>query len=103
MKKLADEWGSTLLLLYEGSGGILSAFRADIPVEENLARHEELGRDIEALGLSYTESDGEWKGRPELMYRIEDIGLDDLLALGRKYDQEALLYRDGQEWQLRRL
>ncbi len=65
---------------------------------ENQRRHEELQRDLQALGLEHLPSigaspDGTWV---EEGFAVFDVGLAQALELGRKYGQHAILWGEGE-------
>jgi len=66
--------------------------------EDNALRHEELGRDLKALGLEYTPSTGESPDRSwvEEGFAVFDMALEQALELGRKYEQHAIVYGEGE-------
>lgn len=66
---------------------------------ENQERHEELERDLQALGLEHipgtgASPDGTWV---EEGFAVFDVGLAQALELGRKYDQHAILWGKGEK------
>ncbi len=67
--------------------------------QENAKRHEELGRDLKALGLEHTPStgespDGRWV---EEGFAVFDVSPEQALELGRKYGQHAILWGEGEK------
>ena len=65
-----------------------------LPAEENAARHAELGRRLDALGANKLaaaglDPDGQWP--PEPGYFVFDLPHEDVLALGRTYQQNAVV------------
>ncbi|MBI5812604.1 MAG: DUF3293 domain-containing protein [Meiothermus silvanus] len=68
-----------------------------LPKEENLRRHRQLEREIQTLGLAYTPSlstspEGTWA---EEGFAVFAIGLEEALALGRKFEQQAVVWGEG--------
>lgn len=68
-----------------------------LPKEENLRRHRQLEREIQTLGLAYTPSlstspEGSWA---EEGFAVFAIGLEEALALGRKFEQQAVVWGEG--------
>jgi len=68
-----------------------------LPKEENLRRHRQLEREIQTLGLAYTQSlstspEGTWA---EEGFAVFAIGLEEALALGRKFEQQAVVWGEG--------
>jgi len=85
--------------------GVVSAYRQDLFSEEqNLERHEELRKTIRGLhygyieqrsGYSYKDIDtGELGIREEKSFFIPNIDFGDILYLGKKFDQESVLFKD---------
>lgn len=65
-----------------------------LPAEENAARHDELGKRLDALGVAKVaaaglDPSGQWP--PEPGYLVFDLALDVVLSLGRRYGQNAVV------------
>jgi hypothetical protein len=65
--------------------------------EENQRRHRQLESEIQRLGLAYTPSlstspEGTWA---EEGFAVFAIGLEEALALGRKFEQQAVVWGEG--------
>lgn len=78
-----------------GPFGIVSAFRKNLPEEENMVRQFNLGKDIRAFGLGYIPIVGRWGGVNERSLFIPDIDKKQTLALGQRYDQEAVIHGEN--------
>jgi hypothetical protein len=78
-----------------GPFGIVSAFRKNLPEEENLVRQFNLGKDVRALGHGYIPIVGRWGGVNERSLFIPDIDRKQTIALGDRYDQEAVIHGDS--------
>lgn len=80
------------------SWGFVTAFNpksSALCEQENRARHENLLREVAALGWRSIEARGldpagEWPEEPGLL--ILDRGLEDLVALARRFEQNAVLH-----------
>jgi len=65
-----------------------------LSAEENAARHAELGQKLDAmkavhLAAAGLDPEGQWP--PEPGYLVFDMADDDVLALGREYEQNAVV------------
>lgn len=65
-----------------------------LPAEENALRHSQLGEKLNALGVRRLPSagldpDGHWP--PEPGYLVFDMAHEDVLTLGRAYEQNAVV------------
>lgn len=87
-----ERLGRILRHFRERDFGILSAFRKGLPEEENLERQYRLSGDIRALGLGYIPIVGKWKGVHERSLFVPDMTREDALSLGKKYDQDAVIW-----------
>ncbi len=61
--------------------------------DENSQRNQQLYKDLNAYET--LEAQGCYKGHCEKGYLVFEIGLDTALVLGRRYDQYAVFYSDG--------
>ena len=83
-----------------GKFGIVSAYRGEHSKRQNKLRQRELRmelekrgyRNIEELKSHWTEDGVTTK---EKSFLVPDIKPDDLFELGKKYDQEATIYKGG--------
>jgi hypothetical protein len=80
---------------------VISAFKAELTEEENMERHDRLRSDIRRLGLGYVEqksvysySAGSKQTVEEKSFFIPKINLEQALGLGKKYEQETIIYKD---------
>lgn len=76
----------------EGEFGIVSAFRPQFSDEENMARQFTLGQDVRRLGLGFISILGKWGGVSERSLFVPKISKEQVLALGDRYDQEAVIH-----------
>lgn len=76
----------------EGVFGLMSAFRPNYSEEENMARQFTLGQDVRRLGLGFFPVLGKWQGVSERGMFIPSISQQQILALGDRYQQEAVLH-----------
>lgn len=81
---------------------IISAERAEFDEPINSLRTESLRRDLQELGVDPIPVSGQWNGVPEQSFFVvlpfgDSMagGYDDILRLGREYEQDAVLYVDG--------
>lgn len=79
-----------------GSFGIISAYGKGSK-RQNQIRHGQLTADLSRLGLRWVRLRGSWEGITEQSVLVRKIKPEDLFNLGRKYHQEAVIYksRDG--------
>jgi len=76
------------------ASGILSAF-TDASQDVNARQHARLLADLARLGYGdVTAYTGVWEGAPERAVLVSGIRRADLLDLGRKYGQKAVVF-DG--------
>ena len=66
-----------------------------LPRRENVARSQVLRQEVRSMGYDFercvgVDPCGEWEDEPGLM--VYDIPLGEVLALGRKWNQNAILY-----------
>lgn len=80
---------------------VISAYRGEFSASENKFRHRQLAGAIRALGLGYIEqtsgytySDGTDHTVEEESFFIPGISYQQALALGGKFDQESILFKD---------
>ena len=76
----------------EGEFGIVSAFRKELPDEENMARQFNLGQDIRRLRLGFIPVLGKWSGDNERALFVPQISKKQVLALGARYDQDSVIH-----------
>lgn len=77
-----------------GSFGALSAYIGSrASKSENKARHGLLVADLQKLGYRWTDLRGQWEGLSEKSVLVPGIKASDLFALGRKYDQDAVIFK----------
>lgn len=91
--RLAASVAETWLAEKEGPFGIISAYGDG---SENLNRisHDRLLADLRTLGhYRYETFRGHWNGMPEKAVFVTGISEENLVVLGRKYKQEAVVYK----------
>lgn len=81
--------------------GVISAYRSGLSKSENQKRHGELLRDLQKMGYKGTESmKSSWEDmdtkvtHKEKSIYVPHIKFEDLHELGKKYEQDAVLYKD---------
>ena len=78
-----------------GSFGVISAYTGDHSKKENKERHGELLRDLQIRGYrNWKDAKGYW-GYREKSLVVPDIAFHDLIELGKKFDQDAIIYRSN--------
>ena len=91
------------------SFAIMSAFRKEFSHEENIKRDKQLEQDIKMLGLgyipqkggyTYMDKNGEEEIQEEFSFFIPKISKENALNLGKKYNQETIVFKDEQEFSL---
>lgn len=70
--------------------GVISAFVEG--GDNNLQRHDFLCNELKDLGYSPVNITGEWEGHKELSVLVPNISMNDLITLGKKYNQDAVVY-----------
>ena len=82
--------------------GILSAFRSVNSEKENKARHEELKKLVRSMGYGFIEMRGGYRGdegfAEELSLLIPNITKREIVALGRKYQQHSVMYKNNKDF-----
>ncbi len=83
------------------SFGVISAYRANLSKAENQERHGQLIADLQKLGIRKTETlKSQWEDmatgvtHKEKSILIPNVSFEALHSLGKKYDQDAVLYKD---------
>lgn len=79
--------------------GIISAFKSELSPEVNKEKQSELKKDVKALGYGYKEIKGVYRYEDgslvdEYALFIPQVKKEDILTLGKKYQQESVLYAD---------
>lgn len=83
------------------SWGLVSSYRPHLSKEENQQRVEELKSDLKKERLGYFPLKGMWKDKDsgevysEPSFFVPEISRDQIVKLGRKYDQDAVLYGES--------
>ena len=70
---------------------ILSAYRADLPVERNEERHARMRATLDALGVEYQETVGAFEGAPERGFAVEPRDPDPVRQLAATFGQRCVL------------
>jgi hypothetical protein len=73
--------------------GVVSAFVEGR--EDNVQRHQDLIVTLRDAGFNPKEFRGEWEGVKELSVFVPHIPEADLIEFGRKYEQDAVFFRDS--------
>jgi hypothetical protein len=83
------------------SFGVLSAYRSNLSKSENQKRHGELVADLQKLGFPHTTAlKSQWEDmdskvvKHEKSILVPNISFKALHELGKKYEQDAVLYKD---------
>ncbi len=83
------------------SFGVISAYRSNLSKAENQERHGQLIADLQKLGIRNVETlKSQWEDmetkitHKEKSILIPNISFEALHKLGKKYDQDAVLYKD---------
>jgi len=85
---------------------IISAYRGEDPIA-NSQSHTQLKKDVKSLGYGYIDQDSgysyknpknndEEEMKEEESLFIPNMSLKDAMALGKKYDQESILWKDNE-------
>jgi len=87
------------MLEREGAFGVISAYRP-LTKRENKLRHQQLIQDLQKLGYRrWEENKSQWtedeKTTKEKSLLVPNIKPEDLYELGKKYGQEATIYKGG--------
>lgn len=90
----STKFGRIFRHLSSGRYGIVSAFKTNRSEADNMDAQWALATDIRNLNLGYIPIVGKWQRVPERSILIPNIALNDLLALGIKYNQEAMIAGD---------
>lgn len=72
--------------------GLVSACLAGADALENELRHEALKSELTLLGFRHSEYDGKWEGSREKAVAVKDVTPEVLEEMGRKYEQDAVVY-----------
>jgi hypothetical protein len=92
------------------SWGMITAFRYANTKKQNLQLNHQLGQDIREIGLGFFKVEGHWRecqdanipydkcpkdklqDSTEVTYFVPNISKKDIAALGKKYEQDAVVY-----------
>jgi hypothetical protein len=97
-KKLALKQKTLQTMLSQpGTFGIVSAYGGDQKrsKSDNKKRHGELLADLQKMGYRKVHDlKGQWEGVSEKALLIPNVKPDDLITLGKKYGQDAVIYKN---------
>ena len=85
----------------ERSFAVVSAYRSDLPVEENDKLHDALRHKIKALGTGYIELDSGFtygdtdRFTFEKSFMIPEIDRETAMELAKEFEQYSLLFKDA--------
>ena len=91
---------------------MISPITSDMTADEEEKVYKEMKIDLRRLGYGYNELIGfytpvddngnpiEEEGSEELSFIVPNMSLDDALKLGKKYNQQSVLYFDGEKFSL---
>ena len=87
------------------SFGVISAFRGDLSKKENMQRHADLKDQVRQKGYGFIEMRGGYKEEDggfvnELSLFIPNAKKRDLMNLGGEYDQDSIIYKDKDSFDL---
>ena len=91
------------------SFGVISAFMSGLSLEENLKRHNSLKSDIKGLklgfieqrsGYTYLKKDETEEQVEEMSFFVPNITYQQIINLGKKYNQETIIYKDNYRFDL---
>jgi len=88
---------------FKGKGfGIVSAYESDSSKKENNEKQDQLKKDVREMGYGYKELKGRWRtGKEndvsfEYALFIPNASKEDLIKLGKKNKQYAVIYTEGE-------
>ena len=85
----------------ESTCAIISAFRGENAEEENMKLHKQLKRDVRNLKPGFNEFISRWvedgEAYDERSLLIPNIEKEDAIALGKKYQQSSIIWKDVKE------
>lgn len=107
--KYESSWGRIIQHIEsDKTFAAISAYADGMSERTNKERHENLRRDIRAMGYGYIEMDagytyskpGPYRGLTieEESFFIPEITREEALELGRKYDQESIIFKDKNQF-----
>lgn len=92
------------------SFGVVSAYKYNIDEEENFKRHLELLEDIRSMKHGFIEQISGYKylsddNNKEILVKersflVPNVSLSEILKLGKKYEQESIIYKDKERFDL---
>jgi hypothetical protein len=84
------------------SFGVVSAFRDDLPMSENMNRHGELKQMVRDAGYGYIEMRGGYKGDQgfvqEYSLFVPGASRKSMIRFGEAFDQHSVIYKDDSEF-----
>lgn len=93
---------------HDTSFGVISAYRGNLSHSENLERHEALKRAVHNMdygfieqkgGYTYMDGDKEEAVEERSLF-IPKVKLNDIIALGKKFNQETIIFKDPTRFDL---
>jgi hypothetical protein len=87
------------------SFAVISSFRTENPLEKNMELFNDLKKDVSALGHGYIQQKSGYTyadGTPaeERSLFIPNITFEDAVKLGKKYNQETIIFKDADQFVL---
>ena len=85
------------------SFAVISPFRSENPLEKNLELYDQLKKDVSGLGHGYIQQKSGYTyadGTPaeERSLLIPNISFEDAVKLGKKYNQETIIFKDAEQF-----
>lgn len=103
--KLESSWGRIIQHVESSSTfAVISAYIAEFSEGSNIERHNQLRKDIRSMGYGYIEMDSGYTYQDtgvtmeEMSFFIPEITRRQALELGRKYDQESIIFKDAKQF-----
>lgn len=86
------------------SFGVVSGYRADLPIAVNKERHSKLKDMVRAKGYGYIEMRGGYSGDQgfveEYSLFVPMVSKKDIISFGQQFDQHSVIYKDAAEFVL---
>lgn len=82
--------------------GVISSFRNQYTLKDNMQRHNELKKKVREMGLGYIELEGGYEGDEvadgELSLLVPNITREQAIDLGVHYGQHSVMYKDNKDF-----
>lgn len=78
-------------ILSRGRMALVTAYRDNLSINENKQRNTELVQMLDKLNAKYKLTKGIWT-KVEKSYLVQNIDFDDAYNIGKKFDQDAVVY-----------